>query len=98
MEQIAMLLMAGVGVACIYIGYQLFCGLPAIAGSARSVSRTRVFLMNVVPGALLALIGAGILTAETRNILPHRHAAIRQKAAPEGVSWHPAKSGYSRAA
>ena len=93
-----MLLLAGLGVACIYVGYQLFCGLPAIGGSVPRVSRTRVFLMNIVPGALLALIGSGILTAETRNILPHRHAVIHQKPASEGVFWHPGKSGYSRAA
>lgn len=98
MEQIAMLLLMGLGVACIYVGYQLFCGLPAIGGSPARVSRTRVLLVNVIPGALLALIGAGILTAGTRNILPRRHAIVHQKPASEGASWHPGKSSYSRAA
>ncbi len=98
MHRIAMLSFATLGATCIYAGYQLFCGLPALNGHLNGqgprMTRAGVLLLNVVPGALLALLGTGILTAEVRGIVTHRPAFQRHIPAAEGTSWHPAKSGF----
>ena len=99
MDRIAILLITGLGVACIFAGYRLFCGLPALRGQAPGTSRTAVWLMNVVPGALLALLGTGLLAAEARSLTSHRPAIQRRQPPAEGVGWHRGKSGApSRAA
>ena len=81
MDRFAVLLMTSLGVACIYAGYKLFCGLPALNGQTTRASRSGVLLLNVIPGILLALIGTGLLTAEAHGILSRRPipvcAAIR---------------------
>jgi hypothetical protein len=87
MDRIAMLFLTGVGIMCLYAGYKLFCGLPAINGT--QTSRTSVFLLNIVPGALLALIGTGILAAEARNLVAADRPLIhRHHSGEEGASWH----------
>jgi hypothetical protein len=46
-------------------------------------------LLNIVPGAFLALFGAALLTTEARGmVLAHRPAILRQGPAAEGTSWH----------
>jgi hypothetical protein len=80
-------LMTTIGIACIYAGYLLFCGLPA-ARTARS--RARVFVLNVLPGALLALIGMTVVTAQLRSLMEPRpvgrqHAAERAGLTTRGV-------------
>ena len=72
MDLLASLLVASIGVACIAAGYRLFCGLPALSGQRPPVSRFGVVVRNVIPGILLTLIGAGVLTAEVRGVLTHR--------------------------
>jgi hypothetical protein len=83
MDRIAMSLLAGVGVLLIYAGYKLFCGLP---NRNEGTSRTSVFLMNIIPGALLALVGTGLvahgLFAHQAVPAAHRHRAS------EGATWH----------
>jgi hypothetical protein len=92
MDRTAMLLLTGVGAACIYAGYKLFCGLPAMKSDAR-VSRAGVLLLNVIPGAILALIGTGLLTAEAHSLVAHRATIQSHHRASEGASWRPGKSG-----
>jgi hypothetical protein len=93
MDWIAMLFVAAVGASCVYAGYKLFCGLPALSDGPRA-SRASVLLLNVVPGALLALIGMGLLTAEARGLVSHRPAIRRQTQPAEGASWHLRKPGF----
>jgi hypothetical protein len=70
--------MSAAGLACIYAGYVLFCGLPA-ARAGRS--RMRLFLLNILPGALLALIGMSVITTQVKSVIrPHR--VVRQQQAP----------------
>jgi len=95
MDRIATLFLAGIGLALIYGGYKLFCGLPAINRQGAPASRTSVFLLNVIPGALLALAGTGLLAAQTRGLLSHRPAVHRHGPAEEGTSWHHGRSGKS---
>ncbi len=88
-----MLLITSLGVACLYAGYKLFCGLPALNGSTSRASRTGVLLLNVIPGILLALIGTGLLTAEAHGILS-RHPVAPHHQSSEGTSWHLRKPGF----
>jgi hypothetical protein len=85
MENPATLILAAFGLACIYAGYRLFCGLP----SMNKYTRPAVFLMNVVPGALLALFGTFLITTQARAMVSHRPAIQRHQPAAEGTSWHP---------
>ena len=57
------------GLLCICVGYQLFCELP----TGRR-SRMAVVALNLVPGALLALFGTGVLTAEAVTLLRPHHS------------------------
>jgi hypothetical protein len=79
MDRIAMSLLAGVGVLLIYAGYKLFCGLPALNGT--SANRTSVFMLNIVPGALLALAGTALIAQGI--VPPHRH-----KVPQRATTWH----------
>jgi hypothetical protein len=94
MDRIAMLFFAGLGSICIYAGYKLFCGLPLLNGQTSSPSRKAVLLMNVVPGAVLALVGTGILTTEARSLTSHRPTVQRHEPAAQGAQWHRRKSGF----
>jgi hypothetical protein len=85
MENQATLIFAALGIACIYAGYRLFCGLP----SMKTNSRAKVWLMNVVPGALLALFGTFLFTSEARAMVSHHAPIQRRQPAAEGTSWHP---------
>jgi hypothetical protein len=99
MDYIASFLLSAVGTTCIYAGYWLFCDLPAMSGRGSRVNRAAVFLLNIVPGALLALSGAALLTTEARGILSHRPAVQRHAPAAEGTSWHPqSRTWFDRAA
>jgi hypothetical protein len=80
--------MTSLGIACIYAGYKLFCGLPALSGQKIPASRSGVLLLNIVPGILLALIGTGLLTAEAHGILSRHHSSVERHQSPEGTSWH----------
>ena len=90
MNHIVSLFLAAFGATCIYAGYRLFCGLPVLSVAHRPVSRTHVLLLNVVPGALLALIGTALLTTEARAMMPHKTGVERYHPPTEGTSWHPA--------
>ena len=63
--------MTSLALACIYAGYKLFCGLPALNRG----SRIGVLLLNVIPGILLALIGTGLLAAQVHNVVSHASVA-----------------------
>jgi hypothetical protein len=95
MNQWVAIFTATLGVVCIYAGYQLFCGLPALNSPGRLATRTRVFFLNVLPGALLALAGTALLTTQAKAMMiPHRNGIQRSRPAPhgaswEGTSWHP---------
>lgn len=70
------MLLALAGIGCIYAGYVLFCGLPA-ARAGRS--RTRLLCVNILPGALLALIGMSVITFQVKSVIaPHRVVPERQ--------------------
>ena len=91
-----MLLMAFIGLACILTGYRLFCNLPAINGEMRNghprrARLTTVLLTNVVPGALLALLGAGLLTTEIRGLFSHE-PQIQRRQPVQGTSLHRANA------
>jgi hypothetical protein len=90
MNHIASLFLAAFGATCIYAGYRLFCGLPLLSAGERGVSRARVLLLNVIPGALLALLGTALITTEARAMMPHRAGVERYQPPTEGTSWHPA--------
>jgi hypothetical protein len=92
MEQLATLILAVVGAACIYAGYRLFCGLPALNNPNRPTNRLTVILMNIVPGALLALFGTVLLTTQARAMVSHRSNIEHHQPSTEGTSWHPASS------
>lgn len=101
MPSFAMLLLACVGLGSIFGGYRLFCGLPVLnnRGSGRPATRRAVFLLNIVPGALLALFGTGLLMAEARGAIAPRPAVRHHRLSPEGTSWRPAAlPGLTRAA
>ena len=74
------MLLTAIGLICIYAGYVLFCGLPA---ARRGRSRMRLFLLNLLPGALLALIGMSAVTWQVKSVIaPHR--VVRQRQVPAG--------------
>jgi hypothetical protein len=99
MEQVATLILAIVGAACIYAGYRLFCGLPALNNPNRPTNRLTVFLMNIVPGALLALFGTVLLTTQARAMVSHRPNVEHRLPSTEGTAWHPSSSrAFNRAA
>ncbi len=87
------ILFATVGLICIYAGYRLFCGLPAMNGSKPRANWLTVVLMNVVPGALLALVGTGLLMGQVRTVFSHPTSIPRHQPPAEGTTWHRA---YSR--
>jgi hypothetical protein len=79
------MLLTAIGLICIYAGYVLFCGLPA---ARRGRSRMRLLLLNLLPGALLALIGMSTITWQVKNVIaPHR--VVRQRPAPAGPAGLP---------
>lgn len=89
MDYAASLLLAALGAACIYAGYKLFCDLPVMGGPGLRATHAAVLLLNMVPGGLLALCGAALVTTQARGVLAHR-PAIHSNAPPaEGTSWHP---------
>jgi hypothetical protein len=94
MDRIAMLFFAGLGAACIYAGYRLFCDLPAMNGEQGSPNGAAVFFMNVVPGILLAVLGVGLLAAQAHGVMSQRSAVRHRQPAAEGASWHSGKAGF----
>jgi hypothetical protein len=60
-----------------------------MSAQAPGVNRASVLLLNILPGALLALSGTALLTTEARGILSHRPAMHRDAPPAEGTSWHP---------
>ena len=97
MDRFAIILAASLGLACIYAGYKLFCGLPAQQSDGPAASRTGVVLLNVIPGALLALLGAGILMAEVHGFTTHgagHGTAIHRHQPASGASWQRGRSGF----
>jgi hypothetical protein len=74
------MVLTALGLICIYAGYVLFCGLPA---ARRGRSRLRLLFLNLLPGALLALIGMSAITYQVKSVVaPHR--VVRQRPAPVG--------------
>ncbi|HVW09436.1 MAG TPA: hypothetical protein VHC90_12680 [Bryobacteraceae bacterium] len=69
------MLLAVIGLACIYAGYVLFCGLP----SARwGRSKLRLLALNILPGAVLASIGVGVIMFQVKSVVtPHRVVRAR---------------------
>jgi hypothetical protein len=76
MPQAATLILAALGIICIAVGYRLFCGLPALRRQHRT-PRAALFVLNILPGALLALFGAGLFTVQARTLLS-KHPGIHQ--------------------
>jgi hypothetical protein len=72
----ATLILAALGILCVVLGYRLFCGLPVMRGNYPA-SRSTALLLNILPGAILALFGAGLFTAEARTLV-NRHPAIQR--------------------
>jgi hypothetical protein len=67
------LAMMAIGGVSLYMGYRLFCDTPQV-----SEERLRaVVLRNFVAGALLALLGLGILFHEARAFAAQSHEARR---------------------
>jgi hypothetical protein len=100
MELIATLFAAVIGLACICAGYQLFCGLPAMQGGQGRRGPASIVLMNLVPGALLALFGTGILTAQALALSSHRPASLEHRlpAADGTLRPHPVPLHHARSA
>jgi hypothetical protein len=90
MDYVASLFLAAIGATCIYAGYKLFCDLPAMNEQGHGASRAAVLLLNMVPGALLALSGTALVTTEARGMLTHRPAMHRDAPPAQGTSWHSA--------
>ena len=76
------LLLAALGLICVFLGYRLFCGLPA-----RQYPRATVLLLNTLPGALLALFGAGLFTTQARAMFAHRPSMHRVAPAEQDTAW-----------
>ena len=87
MDHVFTLFLASLGAICIYAGYRLFCDLPVARRQGIQPSRTTVLLLNIVPGALLALFGAALFTTEARGMLTPRPALHNQSPSTEGTSW-----------
>ncbi len=88
MDYFVRLFIATLGLACIYAGYRLFCGLPAL-NPHRPVNRASVYALNVIPGVILALSGAGLLTAQALIPLSHRHSSTSiERRVPSGAAFH----------
>ena len=68
------LAMMAIGGVSLYMGYRLFCDAPQ-AGEERVRS---VVLRNFVAGALLAVLGLGILFNEARAFASQSHEAHRR--------------------
>ncbi len=77
---------AAIGVACIYAGYRLFCGLPALRTAPADPAS--VVLRNMLPGALLAVTGAALLTVQAQAVLGAHTGPRRHTPPVEGTSWH----------
>ncbi len=75
MDRLISLLLATAAVAAIYLGYTLLCELPATRGAGR----IKVILLNLIPGALLTIAGAGILTTQAQTLIA-RHRALHHPA------------------
>jgi hypothetical protein len=88
MDHVAALFLASLGATCIYAGYRLFCDLPALQARPNG-NRAAIWLMNVVPGLMLALFGTALVTTQTCAMLLPRPAVRRHAPAAEGTSWHP---------
>ena len=88
MDHVFTLLLAGLGAVCIYFGYRLFCDLPVLRRQGAQPTRAAVILLNIVPGALLALFGAALFTTEARGMLAPRPGTRYQVPSTEGTSWH----------
>jgi hypothetical protein len=85
------MLLTAIGLICIYAGYVLFCGLPA---ARRGRSRTRLLLLNILPGALLAAIGMSVITSQVKTIFePHRIVRERQTPAVDSRERVPVRPG-----
>lgn len=82
------LAMMAIGGISLYMGYRLFCDTPRV-----SEERVRaIVLRNFVAGALLAVLGLGILFSEARAFAAQSHEAHRR--------WnrsHPAEEGSFQA-
>jgi hypothetical protein len=89
----AVLFLTGIGLTLIYAGYKLFCELPAMAGPGGTPTTFRALLLNIVPGALLALAGVGLIASQARGFMSHRSAIHRGHTAEEGAAWHRGESG-----
>jgi len=76
------LLLAALGLICIFVGYRLFCGLPS-----RQYPRATVFVLDILPGAVLALFGAGLFTTQARAMFAHRPSMHRVAPAEQDTAW-----------
>jgi len=92
MNHVWTLFLAGLGALCIYAGYRLFCELPVTRRQGAPASLAAVILLNMVPGALLALFGAGLFTVEARGMMTRRPGIRYQTPSAEGTSWHHANA------
>ena len=78
------LLMMAIGGMSLYVGYRLFCDAPLVAPKSTRAS----VLRNFVAGALLAVLGLGILFVEARGLSARSHETHggwnRNKSAEQG--------------
>lgn len=75
MDRTAAWIVAGLGGICIYAGYRLFCTAPVAGGRTELARRTKAVLANFLPGAVLALFGAAILTTAAQSLFMKKPAA-----------------------
>lgn len=81
---IATLTLMAIGLILIAAGYRLFCELPRLRPGNRYIS---VFFLNIIPGALLALFGAALVTVQAQTLLAHKPAIHRRQPATQDTVW-----------
>jgi hypothetical protein len=62
------LLIAAIGALSIYLGYRLFCDVPVRGTGTVGIGRMRV-PTPLAAGALLALVGLGLVATEARSFV-----------------------------
>ncbi len=77
MDRTATWILAGLGAICIYAGYRLFFAAPAAKRQGFLPRRAALLLMNMLPGAVLTLFGAAILTTAASTLFWHRQPVIQ---------------------
>ena len=88
------LTIAAGGFLSIYVGYKLFCDVPFQRGK----TFRRIFVLNLLSGAALALFGVGVLTADLRSVHVPDSGVVRHKRSTEEGSFSVPKVRHNPAA